>query len=108
MIGKKLLLAATLLTATGAACAQDATGSWDGLIEVRSKRMDAAFLLPGADFRPYTKVIVDPTQVAFRKDWLKDTNQNRPRLTSQVTDEQAHLAPEEREEAQGIAGRRSQ
>lgn len=89
MIGKKLLLAATLLTATGAACAQDAAGSWDGLIEVRSKRMDAAFLLPGADFRPYTKVIVDPTQVAFRKDWLKDTNQNRPRLTSQVTDEQA-------------------
>jgi hypothetical protein len=89
MIGRKVLVAAMLLTANGAVCAQDATGSWDGLVEVRSKRMDAAFLLPGADFRPYGKVIVDPTQVAFRKDWLKDTNQNRPRLTSQVTEQQA-------------------
>ena len=89
MIGKKLLVAAAALAAAVAVGAEDVPASWDGLVEVKSKRMDAAFLLPGADFRPYTKVIVDPTQVAFRKDWLKDTNQSRPRLTSQVTEQQA-------------------
>ena len=33
---------------------------------------------PGADFRPYTKVIVEKTQVAFRPNWLKDYNLNAP------------------------------
>lgn len=89
MNGWRFLALLALLTTCGIAGAQDTPTSWDGLIEVKSKRMDAAFLLPGADFRPYTKVIVDPTQVAFNKDWLKDTNQSRPRLTSQVTEEQA-------------------
>ena len=89
MIGKKLLVAAAALAAFGSVRAQDTPASWDGLVEVQTKRMDAAFLLPGADFRPYTKVIIDPTQVAFRKDWLRDTNQSRPRLTSQVSEQQA-------------------
>jgi GTP:adenosylcobinamide-phosphate guanylyltransferase len=89
MTGRTILAAVALLTTFGTVRAEDAPTSWDGLIEVKTKRMDAAFLLPGADFRPYAKVIIDPTQVAFKKDWLKDTNQNRPRLTSQVTEEQA-------------------
>ena len=38
----------------------------DGLVKVAPRRMDLAWLRPGADFRVYTKVIVDPTQVAFR------------------------------------------
>ena len=89
MIGTRPLAAALLLAAFGLAHADETPTSWDGLIEVKAKRMDAAFLLPGADFRPYAKVIIDPTQVAFQKDWLKDTNRSRPRLTSQVTEQDA-------------------
>jgi hypothetical protein len=65
--------------------AADAADSWDGLVEVKAKRMDAAYLLPGADFRPYTKVMFDPAEVAFRKDWMKEMNQTSPGISRDVT-----------------------
>lgn len=84
----RLLAAALLLTAFGTALAGEAPESWDGLIEVKAKRMDAAYLLPGADFRAYTKLKIDPTQVAFRKDWIRSQNDRRD-LTRRVTQEDA-------------------
>ena len=56
--------------------ARQSAGHWDGLIEVKPKRLDAAYLLPGADFRPYKKLMIDPVEVAFKKDWAKDYNQD--------------------------------
>ena len=53
-----LLIAAALLGSASLAVAAP-VASWDGLTEVNSRRMDSAFLLPGADFRPYTKVMLD-------------------------------------------------
>lgn len=50
--------------------------NWDGLVEVNSPRMDLAFLLPGADFRPFKKVMIDEPEVAFRQNWLRDVNRN--------------------------------
>ena len=82
------LAAALLFTSAGAALAADTPESWDGLVEVKPKRMDAAFLLPGADFRPYTKVMIDPTQVAFQKDWFKRMNETRD-LSRRVSKEEA-------------------
>ena len=58
----------------------------DGLVKVTPRRMELAWLRPGTDFRPYTKVMVDPTQVAFQPQWLKDYNLNAglgPRLTQE-------------------------
>lgn len=52
--------------------------SWDGLTLIKSKRFDAVYLMPGADFRSYTKVMLDPTEVAFEKNWLRDYNQQAP------------------------------
>jgi Protein of unknown function (DUF3313) len=52
--------------------------NWDGLVEVKAKKMDAAYLLPGADFRTYTKVMIDPSEVAFKKNWLRDMNTAGP------------------------------
>ena len=46
----------------------------DGLVKVTPRRMELAWLRPGTDFRPYTKVMVDPTQVAFQPQWFKDYN----------------------------------
>ena len=61
----------------------------DGLVKVTPRRMELAWLRPGADFRPYTKVIVDPTQVAFRPNWMKDYNLNA-QLGNWVTQEDAN------------------
>lgn len=51
--------------------------TWDGLVEVQSPRMDVAYLMPGADFRPFKKVMLDKPEVAFRKNWVRDVNQGR-------------------------------
>jgi hypothetical protein len=48
--------------------------TWDGLTLVQSKKLDRVYLLPGADFRPYTKVMLDPAEVAFKKNWARDYN----------------------------------
>jgi hypothetical protein len=49
----------------------------EGLVEVKPKRMDEAFLLPGADFRQYNAVIIDEPDVAFDKDWMRNMNESR-------------------------------
>lgn len=61
----------------------------DGLVKVVPRRMELAWLRPGADFRPYTKVIIDPTQVAFQPQWLKDYNLSAS-LGNWVSQEQAN------------------
>jgi len=62
-------------------------GTWDGLVEVKPKRIDAGYLLPGADFRPYKKFMMDPVEVAFKKDWMKDYNQDAATLSQRLTQE---------------------
>ena len=41
--------------------------NWDGLVQVKAKRLDLVYLQPGADFRGYTKVMLAPTELAFEK-----------------------------------------
>ena len=86
----KTWMAASVLTlfACGAFAADEPPETWDGLVAVKAKRLDAAFLAPGADFRPYTKLMVDPTQAAFHKDWMKNMNDRRD-MTRIVNSEQA-------------------
>jgi hypothetical protein len=84
------LVALMTFAAFGTVCAaEEAPESWDGLVEVKSKKMDAAFLMPGADFRAYTKVMIDPSQVAFQKDWMKTINQQHRSVSGRVTDADA-------------------
>ena len=67
--------------------AADDEPAWDGLVKVKSSRVDDMYLLPGADFRGYTRVILDPIQVSFRKDWQEEMNRGvrsaRPRVTAE-------------------------
>lgn len=79
------LVALAVLSAVPAAVAQDAD---DGLEPVRSKRFAEAYLLPGADFRPYSRVLVEPVSVSFKPGWLHEVgsatgSRARPRLTEQ-------------------------
>jgi hypothetical protein len=68
--------------------------NWDGLVQVKAKRMDAAYLLPGADFKPYTKVMLDPTEAAMRKDWLRDYNRDSRDLSRRISDSDVQQALE--------------
>jgi len=90
MIRSYTLLAAfsalLFLLPQSAADARSDQQPWDGLIEVNSPRLDAVYLLPGADFRAYTKVMLDQPEVAFRKDWMRTMNQG---MGSRVTEAEA-------------------
>lgn len=60
------LLAATLI-ATSCPAAAAPPPTWQGLVLVKSKKMDVVYLLPNADFRSYTQIMYDPVQIAFQK-----------------------------------------
>lgn len=70
------LWAASLWIFAAATAAQDAPigAEWEGLVAITPKRLDAAALLPGADFRPYRKLLLEPVTIAFRKDWITSVN----------------------------------
>jgi hypothetical protein len=72
--------------------ADQAPASWDGLVLVKSKRFDRVYLAPDADFRPYTKVMLDPTEVAFRKNWLRDYNRSTQSIDRRLTEDDAQKA----------------
>lgn len=81
------LVALVWLAAPHAKAQDEPKGTWDGLVEVKPKRIDAGFLLPGADFRPYKKIMMDPVEVAFKKDWMKDYNRDTATLSQRLTQE---------------------
>lgn len=87
----KRMIAASLTTllwlAIPVAQAEEPKGTWDGLVEIKPKRVDAGFLLPGADFRPYKKLMMDPVEVAFKKDWMKDYNREAATLSQRLSTE---------------------
>jgi hypothetical protein len=61
---------------------------YEDLVQVKSKKLDAVYLLPGANFSGYSKIMVDPVQVSFRKDWVKETNRSRG-LSGKIDEEDA-------------------
>jgi hypothetical protein len=69
----RIATTATLLVSSTAFAAKP-PANWDGLVQVPSKRLDLVYLQPGADFRGYKSVILDPTEVAFHKNWRRDYN----------------------------------
>ncbi len=85
-----LSLAAVAAPAVRAA---DIPETWDHLVKVKSKALRAVYLLPGADFKPYTKVMLDEPEAAFRKNWLRDYNRTTARgLSGRLTEQDAEKA----------------
>lgn len=82
------ILSGLMLWVALPAAAAPAPVTWDHLVRVKARGFDQVYLLPGADFRAYAKVLIDPVQVAFRKDWLRDVNASRTG-SSRVTPEDA-------------------
>jgi len=86
------MLAALALAATAPAGAYDLPVDWDGLIHVQSKKLAAVYLLPHADFRAYSKVMLDPAEVAFQKNWQQNYNATTMSLGDRVTDQEVQKA----------------
>jgi hypothetical protein len=76
----------------------DEDSTWDGLQKVKSKHMDSAYLLPGADFRSYGKIMLNPIQVSFRKNWQRDMNRSSPGARQRVSTEDADRIRQEMSE----------
>ena len=90
-MGVAAIAAAVMCSQPGAAAKPPDT--WDGLSKVKSKRLDLAYLQPGADFRGYTKVMLDPTEVAFAKNWQRDYNSSTGRdISARVSDRDVEAA----------------
>lgn len=75
-----------LASAASPALAAKPPAEWDGLVKVKAKKFELVYLRPGADFRGYTKVILDPTEIAFEKNWKRDYNSGSASLSMQVSD----------------------
>lgn len=61
---------------------------YDDLVRVPSRNFAAVYRLPGADFRRYTKVMIDPAEVSFRDGWVSSVNRSR-RTWDRVSDSDA-------------------
>jgi hypothetical protein len=88
------ILAASAFVAFAQPASAKPPANWDGLAQVPAKSVDYLYIRPGADFRQYNSIILDPAQVAFRKNWQKDFNRSR-RGTPQVSDSDVRQAIDE-------------
>jgi hypothetical protein len=88
---RNALIAAILAITLGgsSAFAQSPPAEWDGLVRVQSRNFDVAYLAPGADFSGYTKVMLDPTEVAFKRNWLRDYNNSVVGVSNRMSEEEA-------------------
>jgi hypothetical protein len=82
----KLIVAALALALSASAATAKAPATWDGLVQVKAKKVGLAYLLPDADFRAYSKVMFDPPQVAFAKNWQRDFNRSAMTLSGRISD----------------------
>lgn len=96
---RTIAISAVAAFACAVAGAADEVETWDGLTRMKARRMDAVFLLPGADFTGYTGVVVEPVEVAFKENWQRDINRERRSASRKVTDEDVAKARAEVAEA---------
>ncbi|HEY5710479.1 MAG TPA: DUF3313 family protein [Allosphingosinicella sp.] len=88
----KLTLSIVLAAMAVAPLAAQEESALEGLVKVQGARLDAAYLMPGVDFRSYTKVMLDPTEVAFRRNWQR--NYNSGTRTGRITNSDMTAAAE--------------
>jgi hypothetical protein len=63
----------------------------DGLELVKKGRLDVVYRRPGVDFSVYSKIMLDPVEVAFKKQWTQDfrrvSSNDRERIRSELAEE---------------------
>src|SRR4030095_14062868 len=84
----QLFALVSLALAGGAAVTKEKPPEeWDGLHLVKLKGMDAAYARPGVDFTVYTKIMIDPIQVAFAKNWDAKSSYNNQKIPASKLEE---------------------
>lgn len=106
-LGPILVAALALaLPLTGGADEPPAT-THDGLQLTQSKKLDLLYVQPGATLSGYSKVWLDPVQVAFSKSWKPDPRkvdaQDRERIRADLAAEFQRIFKQELEEKGGYA-----
>lgn len=89
---RKLAVAsvAGCFAALGCAATQSPTAEdVEGLAPVASGEFQQVLLRPGADFRGYARVMLDPPDVTFRPGWREDMNRDRIALLQGTSREDA-------------------
>ena len=86
-LAASLIALALLVGSVPAVIAAEPPTTWDDLKLVKSSRSARLYLLPGANFQPYSKVMLDKTEVAFRKNWARDYNQSSRTVSRRVDDD---------------------
>jgi hypothetical protein len=65
--------------------------TWDGLVLTPSKTLDALYRKPGASLTGYRRIMLDPVEVAFRKNWTSDprsvSSADRERIRRELAEE---------------------
>jgi len=82
----KGILAGALLVASAPLLAQASEDNWEGLVRVKSDKIELVYLAPEADFRPYAQVLLDPSEMAMQKNWLRDQRRDASSLGGQATE----------------------
>src|SRR3982751_3794662 len=82
-----LALASLMLVGGAALTKEKPPQEWDGLKLVKLKGMDVAYARPGADFTVYTKIMIDPIEVAFAKNWDAKSNYNNQKIPASKLEE---------------------
>ena len=80
-------------TAFAAPSAAAGPAMQDGLMPAQSSTLDKLYLRPNANLATYRRVMIDPVQVEFQKDWLR--NMNDPRYVARLRPEDAKRIADE-------------
>lgn len=93
---RNIALACAVSLALGAQAGTVETGAQtaaaeapQGLVQVRTERFQRVYVRPGSDFRSYTKVMLDPAEVAYSPRWMRDINTTRMDLWRRTSSEDA-------------------
>ena len=95
-----------MMSAGAASAADDPPAvSPDGLELVKKSKLDVVYRRPGVDFAGYSRIMLDPVEVAFKKQWTRDfnriSNNDRERIRSEVAKEFHDVFVEELEKKGG-------
>jgi hypothetical protein len=90
-----LIVSIVTLASTAFAAPNPSPGAvaHDGLVAVHSRNLDKFYVRPNADLAGYNKVMIDPVQVEFSKNWLGSVND--PRYVARIRPEDARRIADE-------------
>jgi len=83
--GIVLVAGALIVTACAGVSTSVPVETHDGLTLVPGSKFDQVYRRAGADIASYSEFGIEPCEVAFKKNWLRNQNSNRLDLSNRVT-----------------------